>query len=397
MITIDIPIWSARLRAHRRARMWSRQELGQQMAEAADEETRDRLPAQEGLTWMVHSWETGERRPDERYAELLCRALDMDEAGLFSGEAAGTTLWHHLTGIPLLPELFSPEDEERTGRAIENPRRADDQTVAYFEAVLRTYARTDLRPAGLINALAPIFDTLEGLHRDARSSVRQTLLRLSSQDAELISRMHHEAGDLKEALAWSDRALLAAHQAGDEQLVASTLAHRAGLQDTRSNPEQVIDLAVAARRHLGPPTPLDTMAYRHEAHGHAMAGAEDMCHRRLEESAESPVDMTGDTPSAFDYPLGLHHTLAAGCLITLHHPDDAIEILEHDLPGAPPTYMTAYNLACLAHAYADAHEGERSASVAHEAFAMSRRTGATRALRELHLIRDDISRWSHQY
>jgi hypothetical protein len=396
MIIIDIPIWAARLRARRRARLWNRRELGQHMADAVDDSTRDRLPGQERLAGMVRSWEAGEQRPDELHAELLCRTFDTDEADLFVGDAAGTTLWHHLTGIPLMTERFSAEEEERTGRAIEDPRRADDQTAAYFSTVLRAYARTGHHPAGLADALSPVFDTIEELHRDVRSGIRQALLLLSSQGADLISRMHYEAGDLSEALAWSDRALMAAHQAGDEQLVAYALAHRAGLRDAQDNPGQVIDLAVAAREHVAPPPPLDAMARRHEAQGHAMAGAEDMCHRRLEESAESPETPGEDMPSMVDYPTGLPNALAAGCLIELHHPADAIEILERDLRGAPAGYMTAYNMARLAHAYADAHESERSATIAREAFDLSWRTGATRALQELRLVQDDIHRWAHR-
>jgi tetratricopeptide (TPR) repeat protein len=390
MITIDIPIWAARLRAQRRAHLWNRRELGKQMADASDESTRDHLPGQEGLAGMVRSWEAGEQRPDELHAELLCRAFGTDETDLFVGDAAGTTLWHHLTGIPLMTESFSAEEEERTGRAIEDPQRADDQTAAYFATILRTYALMDHHPAGLADALSPVFDTIEGLHRDVGSGIRQALLLLSSQDADLVSRMHYEAGNLSEALAWSDRALTAAHRAGDEHLVAYALAHRAGLRDTQDNPGQVIDLAVAARERVAPPAPLDAMARRHEAQGHAMAGAEDMCHRRLEESAESPETPGDDLPYMVDYPAGLPNALAAGCLIELHHPADAIEILERDLRGAPAGYMTAYTMARLAHAYADAYESERSAAIAREAFDLSRRTGATRALQELRLIQDDI-------
>ncbi|MDP9865958.1 MULTISPECIES: hypothetical protein [Streptosporangium] len=398
MVAIDIPTWAARMRAWRRGRLWSRQDLSRQLTDVADDTARDRLPSQERLTEMIRAWEAGEQRPDELYSELFCRAFGMNEAELFSGEAAGTTLWHHLTGIPLMAGTFSAEDEERTGRAIEDPRRTDEQTAAYFRTVLRAYSRPDLRPARTINALSPVFATIDALHREARSDIRQSLLLLSSQDAELISRMHYEGGNLAEALAWSDRALLAAHQAGDERLVAYTLARRAGLQDTRGNPEQVIDLAVAAREHVLSPPPLEAMARRHEAQGHAMAGAEDMCHRRLEESAEAPQESPkDDVPITFDYPAWVHNALAAGCLIQLHHPADAIEILERDLSEAPSNYLTAYNMACLAHAYADAHEGERSAGVARQALTMSRQTGAGRALEELRLIRDDLYRWSHPH
>ncbi|MGV9536805.1 hypothetical protein ACWDR9_24605 [Streptosporangium sandarakinum] len=429
MITIDTPLWAARLRARRRAHLWSRRELGERVAEAAGDAGRDRLPGPDGMAGMVASWEAGER-PDEMCAEWLCRAFGTDETGergLFGGEAAGTTLWHHLTGVPLMPERFSPDDEERTGRAIEDPARADDRTVAYFEAVLDAYTRTDTRPAGLVGALAPVFGAIQGLRRDAGPAVRRSLLRLSSQDADLVSRMYCEAGDPEAALTWSDRALRAAREAGDERLVAYALAHRAGLEESRGDPGEVIGLAVAAREHVTPAEPPAATARRHEAQGHAMAGEEDLCHRCLEECAEEAAAGTPETPGAsaagtsetlgasrsgvegaarpepgtpdddrlrpIEYPAGLGGALAADCLIDLHHPADAIEMLERELPGAPAGYVTAYAMARLAHAYADAHEDERSAATARAALELSRRTGATRAMRELLLIRGEAPRW----
>ncbi|MEU9830952.1 hypothetical protein AB0D67_05355 [Streptosporangium sp. NPDC048047] len=410
MITIDTPLWAARLRARRRASLWSRRELGERVAEAAGDAGRDRLPLPDGpggrpgtagtagttdLARMVASWEAGER-PDEMCAEWLCRAFgagETGERGLFGGEAAGTTLWHHLTGVPLMPERFSPDDEERTGRAIEDPARADDRTVAYFEAVLDAYTRTDTRPATLAGVLAPVFGTIQGLRRDARPAVHRSLLRLSSQDADLISRMCCEAGDPEAALAWSDRALRAAREAGDERLVAYALAHRAGLAESLGDPGEVIGLAVAVCEHVAPAEPPAATARRHEARGHAMAGEGDMCHRCLEECAEAAA--TG-TPEARESPgtAGVSGAeLAADCLIDLHRPADAIEMLERELPGAPAGYMTAYAMARLAHAYADAHEDERSAATARAALALSRRTGAARAMRELLLIHGDAPRW----
>ncbi|MEU8269695.1 helix-turn-helix transcriptional regulator, partial [Sphaerisporangium sp. NPDC049002] len=375
MIAIDIPLWAARLRAWRRGRLWSREELGRRLAAEADEDTRDRLPAGRGLTETVRSWETGERRPGERHAELLCRLYGAGEADLFgeSGEPAGTALWHHLTGVPLVPGRFTPEEEERTGRAIENPARADLQTVAYLEALLDACARSSRRPADLADVLSPVFTLIEGFHGDARPSVRRALIMLSSEDAETISRMRYEAGDLGEALRWSDRARRAAGQSEDERLVAYTLAGRAGLTGPRSDPGEVVEIAVAARErpireHAAPSPRLAALTRLREARGHAMAGEEDMCHRRLEESAEPPeAEPEERTRYTFGYSPSLHEVLAAECFLDLGHLDDAIEILERELASAQTSAATAYDLARLAHAYADAHESERCAQVARRA------------------------------
>ncbi|MEU7003027.1 hypothetical protein [Nonomuraea sp. NPDC046570] len=395
MIAIDVPIWAARLRAARRARLWSRQELGRQLANAADEATREQLPALETLTSMIELWEAGERRPDEREAELLCRAFGMDEAELFVGEAAGTTRWHHLTGIPLMPGMFTAEDEERTGRAIEAPQRADEETVRYFKTIIDAYARTDLRPADLINALRPVFAGIEAFHRDAGSPVRRALLLLAAENAELISRMHHEAGDPEGALAWSDEAIRDAREAADTLLEAYTLAQRGGLSDTAADPAQIVALAVAARERGHLPPRMDALSRHHEAQGHALAGDRDMCHRRLEESAQSLAKPGEDPPYRFDSSTEAHDTLCAGCLVDLGFARGAIEILEHVPPKAPSSYATAYAMARMAHAYAEAHERERLTETARQALALARQSGASRALRELARVQPPPSRAAH--
>lgn len=388
MVDIDVPIWAARLRVLRQGRLWSRRELGRRLAEAADDE----VPAPETLSSMIQLWETGERRPSESHAELLCRAFGVAEADLFVGDAAGTTLWHYLTGIPLRSGMFTAEEEERTGRAIEAPERADEGTVRYFQATLDAYTRTDLRPADLIHVLRPVFAGIEEFHREAGPPVRRAFLMLAAENAELISRMHHEAGDPDGALAWSDEAIRDAREAADALLEAYALAQRGGLSDI-SDPGRLVHLAVAARERAHLPPRVDALSRDHEAQGHALAGDVDMCHRRLEESAQALEEPGDEPPYRFDRSAEAHNALCAGCLVDLGQAGGAIEILEHEPPKAQPTYAIAYALARMAHAYADAHERERSAETARQALALARQSGASRALRELarvQLPRQDV-------
>lgn len=383
MIAIDVPIWAARLEATRQARRWSRGDLGSRLAEAADEASRDRLPTPETLIRMIGLWEAGDQRPDELCSELLCRAFGVDESELFVGDAAGTTLWHHLTGIPLWPGMFDPDEEERTGRAIEAPERADEGTVRYFKALLDVYARTDLRPADLAGALSAIFAGIEGFHRDASPPIRQALVTLAAENAELISRMHHEAGDPSGAQVWSDEAITDAREAADRLLEAYTLAQRAGLSDTFGDPGQMVDLAIAAREHLHLPLQVDALSRDHEAQGHALAGHPGLCRGRLEESSQSLAESGEDTPYPFDVSAQAHNALCAGCLVDLGYAGGAIEILEQEPARTSPGYIAAYSLARMAHAYAEAHERDRSAEAARHALALARQSGAARALREL--------------
>ncbi|WP_328854847.1 hypothetical protein OHB01_01720 [Microbispora hainanensis] len=359
MIRIDVPHWAARLRALRRGRLWRRRDLEERLNEAAEETQETEPPPAEA----VRAWETGERRPDPGHVELLSRVFGMDEADLFVGPSSGTVLWHHLTGIPLMPGLFSEEEEERVGRAVERPWRADAATAGYFERMLDACAAPYARPADLVAALRPVFAGIEAFRRDAGSSVRGALVALAARDAELISGMGHEAGDAPGARAWSDRAIREARETGDPLTEAFALVQRAGLVDA-AEPGEIVAAAVAARERAGVPAEVGTLSRRHEAQAHALAGEIEPCHRCLEE-CEAGAE------------------LCAGCLVDLGRPGGAIEILESEPPLSVPAYLAAYGLARRAHAYAEAHERDQAADLARQALALARRTGAARALREL--------------
>lgn len=360
MIDIDVPMWAARLRALRRGRLWTRSDLGERLTG----ETGAYLPED-----AVRMWETGRRRPDAAQAELLCRAFGAGEADVFAGPASGTTRWHHVTGIPLLPGIGSEEEEERVGRAIERPARADAATVRYFETLVEALAAPDRRPADVAAALRPVFAGVETFRRDAAPPVRRALLALATRIAELISRMEHEAGDAPGARTWSDRAIREARESGDPVAEVVALLERAGLIDA-AGPREVVEVAVAVREHAreygGAPEEVGAVSRRHEAQGHALVGEGELCHRCLEESGPEPSPL-----------------LCAGCLVDLGQSGGAIEILEREAAPSAPGYLAAYALARRAHAYAEAHERDRAAELARQALVLARGTGAARALREL--------------
>ncbi len=336
-----------------------------------------------------------------RQRRETAEVLSMPTAGMgddFSGSLTGLLGRQLTTGIPLLSGLFTADDEERLSRVIEQPRRADSATIEYFWRLLEAHTRTDpgLMPADLIAAMTPAYAVLGRFRRDAPAPVRQRLHALASRYAQLIGRMHYEAGNLAEANYWSDLALLAAHEAGgDEQLVAYTLARRASLAGARGDTGQVVDLATAARKRVTLPPHIDAMARRHEAQGHAMAGDVDMCIRRLNEAAELLVHGSNgeEPPYASGFSLGFHDVQAAGCYIELGRSTQAAEILERELPRFRADYVKAYNLARLAHAYASMRERERAAEVARSALALARQTGAGRALQALRGVHGDLTVW----
>ncbi|ETK31656.1 helix-turn-helix domain-containing protein [Microbispora sp. ATCC PTA-5024] len=469
MITIDIPLWAARLRALRESRVWSRPDLAARLRGAASEDERDRLPSPAAFAETVRRWESGERRPGDAETDLLCRAFGLSERDLFAGERSGTTLWHHLTRIPLVPGLVDEDEEERAGRAIERPERADEATVRYFQTLADACLRADRPPSGLAAALRPVFAAVEGFHRDARPAVRRSLLAFASREAELISRLEHEAGNAPGAREWSDRAIGEARECADTLLETYALVQRAGLVDA-TGPREAVEVAVSARERGRITAGMAAASRRYEARGHAIAGEEDLCHRCLEESAwpPGPGEPDQDERYRLDPPAEPEVVLCAGCLVDLGHAGGAVEILEQrgarEAAGGPglgeepfgvgragtkpgperaeeiggperggpwhsrperaeeigglerggreggglergaavggrvsfePGYAAAFTMARVAHAYAEAHERDRAATLAREALDLARRAGAARALRELaalHLPPDPAAR-----
>ncbi|MEZ0073374.1 multiprotein-bridging factor 1 family protein [Planotetraspora sp. GP83] len=84
----DLPAWAVRLRAERRNRLWSQREMARRLVEAADEDTRGRLPERESIVRRIKAYEAGQHQPDDPYRVLYARVFGISEAELF-GESAG--------------------------------------------------------------------------------------------------------------------------------------------------------------------------------------------------------------------------------------------------------------------------------------------------------------------
>jgi transcriptional regulator with XRE-family HTH domain len=92
---------------------------------------------------------------------------------------------------------ISPDDAARLLAALAEPRRSDMAVVRHFEQALDTQRQASrlLRPADLVEALTPSYDLMGRFRRDAKPLVRRVLLRLRSEYAQFVGRMHHDAGN----------------------------------------------------------------------------------------------------------------------------------------------------------------------------------------------------------
>ena len=89
------------------------------------------------------------------------------------------------------------------------------------------------------------------------------------------------------ATSWPDRAMAWAHEALDHVLVSYLLTRKSHQARDQRDPERVIGLARAAQQVRAPlPPRVRALAAQEEAHGHALAGDEVNCHRKLDEALE---------------------------------------------------------------------------------------------------------------
>ncbi|MFL6073536.1 MAG: helix-turn-helix domain-containing protein [Mycobacteriales bacterium] len=331
----------------------------------------------------VVRWERGETQPQPhvrpRLAELLAVAPgELDT--LLENDPPSTVDLYSLGGVGW--------DRERVVRAVEEPRRVDREVVRYLEQAIDVTSRASrtMPPTELIAAVTPAYALLRRLRREAPPEVREPLLGLVSRCEQFIGRMYYEAGDLRQALSWSDRALASAHQAGDGQLVAYTLMRRASLVGAQGDHSQAIDLARAGRaaaRDL--PAHLMSLSLRHEAEGYAKAGELSQCLGALEASAEFLERGVGTEGPAYakGFSRGFQRVRVAGCYVELGRYEDAIGIYRDELPAWPASREAAYHLAVMARACAAEGYGDLAKRSAGEAGELARRTGAARALRVL--------------
>ena len=73
------------LRRERERRLWSRAEMGRQLAAAARALGHRGVPAAEDLAHCVYRWERGIAAPSERYRLYYCKALGIPRGAFGAG------------------------------------------------------------------------------------------------------------------------------------------------------------------------------------------------------------------------------------------------------------------------------------------------------------------------
>lgn len=303
-------------------------------------------------------------------------------------------------GIVITPGVLTPDEVEQLAHAVAE-QRASTVAVGLFERLLNHHRSGGSHPLPrvLAQTVPAEVQALLDLRHDAGERVRRGLLATASQYGQFIGRMAFEAGHDADAERWSGLALEWALAARDAQHAAYVLMRRSTYAAEFGDPQRVVDLARAAREGPWRLTPgVVSLACRHEAKGHALAGDAGTCRHLLEEAAELFEERIPEQepPYARDHSRAFLQAQTAEYDLNLGRVGPAIAVLQRTIGDLPVSRHRAYSMAKLAHGHAADHDIDAAATVALEALPIAHQTGGVRAVRELRRLRDNLATARHR-
>src|SRR3954452_21511807 len=283
------------------------------------------------------------RWPGEHYRRALREGL---------GAADASQLGFHrprrvADSAPLLPSPAPAEesDEERLAWTLADDHRVDGDTVRYLREIL--VAQRHLEDAvGSIRMLPtalPVVELVEQLVRRARGPVRTALVTLVAECHEFVGRMADYNGDRRAALHHDARAMSAAQESDDANLVGAVHGLRSHLAWGIGDAGGAIALAEAGLSDVGRLSArVEGFMAQMQGRGHAQRG-EPAAAERLIDRAERLTDRGAAHPEDEPWwtypqtPERAHFQRAVVCL-HLGRYAEARDLLEHARDALPGRY-----------------------------------------------------------
>ncbi len=327
--------------------------MGRRLVEAADEETRNRLPARETIIRRIKAYEAGHNEPHDPYRMLYARAFGTTETDLFGSG------WRP---VPSLSDAPDPDLYERITKAIERPQRVDAATIEWLERCLDEHRRIEdtVGSGPLLPIVRARLDAITVFAHGAPGQLADRVVAVLGQYAQFIAWMCQDSGDHAAALAWYDRSHGWALEAGDAALAATTL-----LAWSISDAPRCVRLAEAVRWHDGGTTlGVQGMAAQMAGRGHAEMGEAEAARRLLAE-AEDLIRAAGEHPEheppwMYFYDDGWFDMQHGSAEPALGDGPRAVRFLDRGLATLPEAYRRdrAWFGTCLARAHALAGDVE---------------------------------------
>ena len=368
---------ASELRDARLRRGWSQTRVIVELQAAAVRRGTE-LPETSVLKTQISRWENGHRVPDEFYRRLLQDAFDLTapELGFATDNGpigSGSTLPAGMVNPDLLDHLQTSLTHLASLDATTGP-----QSVL---ALAREQARF-----------------VTGLVRGAAGSERTQVLRVATRLSEFTGWLHQDAGDLDQAVRWTDQAISLAADAVDPELTAYAVMRRSNIDTDARNDHAALARASNALETSALDDPrLSGVLLRQRAVAHAMVGDEAACRRDLDNALQMVTTngVSQSAPSLVPYVTSSYIEMeAANCYLRLGRYSDALDILAQSIPAWPTGSQErdrGLALARLATAYAGAHEVEMAVTTGHAALKVLAETRSARILTQIHDLRRELA------
>lgn len=354
-------------------------------------ESKGQLPHPETLRWLSVALEV----PLDQLVAARQAQMDLTRRQLLKGAAAmgGALLG---SGACLDAGLRLLSGGGRGGRL--GPSSADPEVVAHLR---ETFVHLDTAdwlfgPQQVLPMVGGYLTLVQELLGDATGQARRDLLEVGTRYAEFGSWVNQDAGNIPVAGRWADLALEWAHEANNAAMVSYVLMRKSSQAQALGDCGRTIGLAQAAQQvHADLPGRIRAAAAQQEAHGHALAGDELACHRKLDEALELAAgEQTVDGPARYCIPEFIEIQRAT-CWLALREPGRAVSLFEQGLAGLPSVHRRdrGVYLARLAGAHADSDDVDAATQRAREALEVVATTGSHRIVAELANLRPTLERW----
>ena len=339
----------------------------------------------------VGRWEAGETDPQPWVRRKLAKHLGVTPA--------------HLDGLLREEPAAQAEDDafDRLAAVLEQPRRVDDGVGEHLAGVLAQQRKAE-DVIGPRHVLAPVLaelDLIERLARDARGPVRQKLVRLAAEYRQFAGWMGEDTGDHPAALVHYARAMDAAQEVGDHNMMTSVLSMKSHLAWSERDPARAIGLAAAGRRDGEKVSPgVLALITQQEARGHALEGDShdvdellDLTEELTAAAAEHPEDeppwVYFNSPERVLFQRGVAY-------VELGRHSESAELFEAARARLAAGYRRDLGRYAANLAVAVALDGQvdRAVAAGREALGIAVEVGSAHTLADLRRMRRALDRWA---
>lgn len=324
----------------------------------------------------VWDWERNRRTPHPDIVQALDNALN----------AGGRLVTLHARDLA----ARQPQGSDRVTAGLCGRARPDLGMHDHLATILASQrAMEDTAGAALvIPATRQQLGTVERLRRDASGDIRKGLLSLESQYAQFLGWCYQDLGDEVASEHWYGHALLAAHEAEDDNMVASVLSMRSNAAWDTGDPRQAAALGEAATRPAATPGVL-ALSHQQAARAYGRLGERTEAERSLDTAAKlaQAAARSPEREPAWIYFFDENRFAIQRALVLRELGDykAAADLFRQAIKQLPESFQRdrAVYLARLAQALALDGQLDEAVVVAAESKELADRTGSSRAIGEL--------------